>query len=130
MVLFASILWDNDFVPLFDGAGVNLGTANMPVQQSEYRNLYALMLSQHPMMADRVKSVIANVSAGLNAEINEYGSQRGSPHYADASMEPLLDMMQQIKANTTVDLFRSNAAFRSDSRIRIRIQLLRATLWN
>jgi hypothetical protein len=107
LVLFASILWDNDFVPLFDGAGISLGTANMPVQQSEYRNLFALMLAGHPMMSERAKTVISNVSASLNAEINEYGSQRGSPHYANASMEPLLDMMQQIKANTPIDLFRS-----------------------
>lgn len=58
------------------------------------------------MMSDRAKTVISDVSTSLNAEINEYGSQRGSPHYANASMEPLLDTMQQIKANTPIDLFR------------------------
>src|SRR5262249_50373304 len=49
--LFANILWDNDFVPMFTTAGVNLGTPNMPVQEQQYRDLYALMLPNVTAMA-------------------------------------------------------------------------------
>jgi hypothetical protein len=38
--LFASVLMDDDFVPLSNAAGVNLGTPNMPVQQSQYRKVH------------------------------------------------------------------------------------------
>jgi hypothetical protein len=31
--LFGAVLWDDDFVPMFDGHQLNLGTANMPVQE-------------------------------------------------------------------------------------------------
>src|SRR5262249_20363783 len=52
--LFASVLWDDDFVPLQADAaghllhGLNLGTANMPVQYQGYRDSYALFLGADP----------------------------------------------------------------------------------
>ena len=52
-VLFANVLWDDDVVPLFEGHGLNLGTANMPVQQQAYRDFYALLLAEHPTLRDR-----------------------------------------------------------------------------
>src|SRR5262249_2458141 len=41
--LYGYILWDDDFVPLFEH-GQNLGTPNMPVQQLSYRDLLVLMM--------------------------------------------------------------------------------------
>src|SRR5437899_3041088 len=99
-VLFASVLWDNDFIPLFDGSGVNLGTPNMPAQESEYRNLYALALAHHPDMKDRANTALSTATASLNAEINSSGAHRASPHYVGASFEPLLDVVLQIKLAT------------------------------
>src|SRR5207248_1558043 len=90
-VLFASVLWDNDFVPMFDGHGLNLGTANMPVQQSEYRDLYALVLRDHLDLA--VKNAISN----LHETVSETGAAMGSTHYIGASMGPLLSTLQQIQ---------------------------------
>ncbi|MFN7918877.1 MAG: hypothetical protein U0Q16_02200 [Bryobacteraceae bacterium] len=52
-VFYANLLFDNDFVPMFNGHGLNMGTQNMPVQQIGYRDLYALMMRNHPMMAGR-----------------------------------------------------------------------------
>ena len=105
--LFGNILWDNDLVPLTGQAGVNLGTANMPVQQSQYRNLYAVLLSELPVMKDRESQAVSIVDRNLKEEISASGAQRASPHYADASMEPLLDMAQQLKIKGIADLFQS-----------------------
>jgi hypothetical protein len=52
-VLFAAILWDNDFVPLDNAEGFNLGTPNMPVQQWACRNQFAVFLADQPEMAAR-----------------------------------------------------------------------------
>jgi len=112
MVLFGAALWDDDIVPLFDGHGLNLGTANMPVQQTQYREMYTLMLADHPMMATRANLVSQSVSGNLRAEINEFGAQRGSPHYAGASMGPLLSTLQQLQINTASDLFQTEDRIR------------------
>src|SRR5262249_18675940 len=51
--LYGYILWDDDFVPLFEH-GQNLGTLNMPIQQTSYRDLLALMMPYHPALAPKV----------------------------------------------------------------------------
>src|SRR5439155_207099 len=43
-VLFANVLWDDDVVPLFEGHGLTLGTANMPVQQQGYRDFCSRLM--------------------------------------------------------------------------------------
>jgi hypothetical protein len=106
-VLFANILFDNDFVPMFEGHGLNMGTANMPVQQSEYKDLYAILLSFQPMMQGRVESAERNALANLHHTVNEYGAHMGSTHYIGASMGPLLSTLQQLKTAGIVDAFRS-----------------------
>jgi hypothetical protein len=107
LALFCNLLWDDDLAPLNGKAGVNLGTANMPVQQSQYRNLYAVMLARNPAMKEHAASVTAQVAKSLEAEINSWGAQRASPHYADASMEPLLDAARQIDLAGMGNLFQS-----------------------
>lgn len=107
LALFCNLLWDDDLVPLTGKAGVNLGTANMPVQQSQYRNLYAIMLSRNPAMKEHADAVAASVAKSLETEINSAGAQRASPHYADASMEPLLDTAQQLRMARMANLFQS-----------------------
>jgi hypothetical protein len=108
-VLFASILWDNDFVPLFDGHGLNLGTANMPVQQTEYRDLYALLLSGHPMMRGRVDLAVRNALSNLHETVSETGAAMGSTHYIGAAMGPLLSTLQQIQTAGVGDPFRDES---------------------
>lgn len=109
-VLFANVLWDSDFVPMFDGHGLNMGTANMPVQQGEYRDLYALLLAHHPMMnmpKERVESACRNALANLHNTVNESGAAMGSTHYIGASMGPLLSVLQQLQTAGIVDAFKA-----------------------
>ena len=96
-VLFANVLFDSDFVPMFDGHGLNMGTANMPVQQGEYRDLYALFLAHHPMMKERVESARQNALANLHHTVNESGAHMAGTHYIGASMGPLLSTLQQLQ---------------------------------
>jgi hypothetical protein len=114
-VLFGEVLWDDDFVPMFwqegdpgvGDPGLNLGTANMPVQQRGYRDLYALMLGDQPWMREHVRSVVASAAKDLHATVNEAGAHMGSTHYIDAAMGPLLSTLQQIQTSGTGDPFRS-----------------------
>src|SRR5262249_23212678 len=96
--LFASILWDEDFVPL-TAAEANLGTANMPIQYVQYRNMYALLMGQIPLMAGHLAEVAGNTQLNFQGEINEYGAHRASPHYVEASQGPLLSVAQQLQLN-------------------------------
>jgi len=106
-VLFANVLWDSDFVPMFDGHGLNMGTANMPVQQSEYRDLYALLLAHHPMMQGRVESARQNALDNLYHTVSESGAHMAGTHYIGASMGPLLSTLQQSKIAGVVNAFKT-----------------------
>jgi hypothetical protein len=105
--LFANILWDNDFVPLFTEHGLNLGTENMPVQQQGYRNFYALLLADHPMMQIRAKEVASQTIETLRRIVNEHGAEIGSPHYIGASFVPILNLLLQIRMLGNADPFKT-----------------------
>lgn len=105
--LFASVLWDDDFVPLFDGHGLNLGTANMPIQQQGYRAFYALLLAEHPGMQQRAEEIPARVENVVKTIINEHGAPIGSPHYVGASFGPTLNTLLQVKELGGRDPFRT-----------------------
>jgi hypothetical protein len=94
--LYGYILWDDDFVPLFDH-GQNLGTANMPIQQMSYRDLMVLMMPHHPALTSKVAGVRARAVELLNKSVNEQGAALGSNHYLQASMGPVVNIMQQQK---------------------------------
>jgi len=98
--LFAAVLWDSDFVPMFDGHGLNLGTANMPVQQNQYRDLYALLLGR-----DR-QGVFSRALDNLHQTVNDSGAAMGSTNYIVASMGPLLTTLQQLQTAGLADAFR------------------------
>ena len=106
-VLFGSILHDNDFVPLDNWQGINLGTANMPVQQQNYRQMYALFLARHPMMKDRAKGVAGAATQMLKQTVNEHGAHMGSLHYVGAANGPLLATFQQLQMAGVYDGFAS-----------------------
>ena len=106
LVFYASTLWDDDHAPLSVPAGVNLGTANMPVQQQNYREMYALFLATHPMMKGRSEGVGERALAMVRGTINEYGAHMGSTHYIGAAMGPLLSTLQQLKQLGLVDPFK------------------------
>ena len=99
-VLFANVLWDSDFVPMFDGHGLNLGTANMPVQQNQYRDLYAVLLGRD------TQGAVSRALYNLRQTVNESGAAMGSTHYIGASMGPLLSTFQQLQTAGIADAFR------------------------
>ena len=103
--LFAHILWDDDFVPLFEGHGLNLGNPNMPVNQGNARALIALLLSGHPAMKAHAESVQKAALADLQGTVNEYGAHMGSVHYVGASAYPLIGTFQQLKMIGRYDAF-------------------------
>lgn len=106
-VLFANVLWDNDFVPMDNHHGINLGTANMPVQQAAYRNFYALLLARHPDMVQRARLVEGAVRRTVKDIINEHGAEIGCPHYIGASFEPTLTSLLQLKQLGREDPFKA-----------------------
>ncbi|MHB9134065.1 MAG: hypothetical protein ACYDBB_23595 [Armatimonadota bacterium] len=105
---FANILWDDDFVPLMTDANgnwtcsLNMGTANMPVMQTGYRDTYALFLSSHPSMAPHVPEVATRTHNTLDSIVNDFGAEIGSPHYAGASIIPTnnLELQQRMIGQT------------------------------
>ena len=104
--LFAAVLWDNDFVPLDNHHGINLGTPNMPVQQAGYRDQYAVFMAADPVMRQRATAAAQRVSQNLRADINEHGSHLACVHYIGASMGPTLTLMQQFQQAGLKDFFR------------------------
>jgi hypothetical protein len=106
--LFANVLWDDDFVPMQSGTGLNLGTANMPVQEQGYRDFYALFLSQDPDMSARAQGVGSRALATLDRIVNTYGAEMGSSHYISASIEPTLNTLLQVQMLGGSDPFQTD----------------------
>jgi len=105
--LFAYVLWDNDFVPMDNRMGFNLGTANMPQQQQGNRYFYALLLANHPDFVPRAALVQNNVLIQVRQQINEDGAHFGAPHYIGAAFTPTLNTLMQIKQLGEADPFRN-----------------------
>lgn len=107
--LYGYLLWDDDFVPLQDGHGLNLGTPNMPVMQASYRQTYALWLANHPAFRERAARVRSEASGLLAATVNEHGAAIGSSGYILASLAPITNTLQQLKVLGAEDPFRTEA---------------------
>ncbi len=105
LIFYASTIWDDDHAPLSVPAGVNLGTANMPIQQQNYREMYALFLPEHPMMEGRTGGVGERALNMVRRTINEHGAHMGCTHYIGAAMGPLMSTLQQLKQLGLVDAF-------------------------
>ena len=105
--LFAYVLWDNDFVPMDNWEGINLGTPNMPQQQQGYRYFYALLLAGHPHFAARASMVEDKVLMQVQQQINDSGAHFGAPHYISAAFAPTLNTLMQVKQLGRSDPFRS-----------------------
>ena len=105
-LFYAAVLWDDDHAPLSVPSGVNLGTANMPVQQQGYRDMYALYLASHPLMKGRTEGVWERARNMVRGTINEHGAHMGCTHYIGAANGPLLSTLQQLKQAAIVDAFK------------------------
>ncbi len=106
VALFGTLLWDNDFVPLDNHQGINLGTPNMPVQQAGYRDQFALFLSGEPSFGARAQAATARVVETLCHDILDNGAHLACVHYIGAGMGPTLTLMQQLQQAGIVDFFK------------------------
>jgi hypothetical protein len=109
LAFFAALLWDDDFAPLSGDSGMGLGTANMPVQEKQYRYMYALFAPMIPGMAARVATFPSMSTQDLNFQLDPDGAHMGAPHYMSASMEPTLGIAQQLKIAGLANPFRTEA---------------------
>ena len=104
--MMARIEWDNDNVPFFDSAGINFGPANMSFQyQSNGRNFFALLFAQDPAFRDRAAAVTGITRANLIGAFYDNGASFGTPHYTQATIDPILFVMLQLKQAGVVNLF-------------------------
>lgn len=117
IAMMARIVWDDNNVPLIDSAGVNFGPANMAFQ---YRNngrfFFALLLANDPEFSDRAHHVLQMIKDDIDEAVYNNGSSFGSPHYIQATLEPLLFSMLQLKNAGMTDLFRSNKKIKDFAR--------------
>lgn len=104
--LFAAVLWDNDFVPMDNSHGINLGTPNMPVQQAGYRDQFALFMAGEPWFRAHAQAAAARVAETLRHDILENGAHLACVHYIGAGMGPTLTLMQQLQQGGLKDLYR------------------------
>jgi hypothetical protein len=107
-VLFGSVVWDNDFVPIDNHEGFNMGTANMPIQMAMCRNMYSQFLATHPLFVERSKKVAMESSGSLNWVFNEHGIVSQSPHYTGASVWPTLNLLNMVRQRSGIDPYAKN----------------------
>lgn len=109
--LMARLLWDNDYVPFFDSSGINFGTANMNYQyRNNGRNFFALLFSKDPEFSQRAARVLEETRKDLSTAISPNGISFASPHYTQATIDPILYTMLQLRNAQMGDLFRENSA--------------------
>lgn len=104
--LFANILWDNDYVPVDNHHGFNMGTANMPQMFGGFRNFYALLLASHPMMKERVAGLAAGANNWVRQVLNEHGVSFSGSGYQHAAVAPPLNIWQRLQRLGSADVFR------------------------
>ncbi|MFI5299914.1 MAG: hypothetical protein ACHREM_17640, partial [Polyangiales bacterium] len=105
--LFACVMWSEEYYPLTNAGGFNLGTANMPLSHAAYREEIALMFSSSPTMQPHIPAILAGATERLRAMVGESGAPIGSSHYMDASVTPTLHLLLRLRESGVADLFRT-----------------------
>lgn len=96
--LMGQIVWDDNNVPAFDSSGVNMGPANMAFQyDNNARVFFALLLANNPAFKKRAAAIAARVQKDLDNSIYPNGASIGTPHYTQASVEPIFYTMLQLR---------------------------------
>lgn len=102
--VFASVLWDEDFVPFSGVAQVGLGLANNQGQHQSYRDFYALYLGADSAWSERANEVSSRAMTTFNSFVNEQGSPNASTGYLAANLWPVLNVLLQVRELRGQDL--------------------------
>jgi hypothetical protein len=95
LALFAYLLWDDDFTPLFTGHGLNL--AQGPVQYGQIRDYFAMQLARHPSFRARAEAAEWRTLDSLHTYVNEHGAGIACTHYLQPYLEPILTALLQFR---------------------------------
>ena len=90
---------DGDVTPIDNYVSnvVNLGTQNMPAQYVSARGTFSIGFTNHPIFGTNAFSDYLNSSNTLTTILNAYGASIGSPHYAGASVQPILGNLLEAR---------------------------------
>ena len=80
----------------------------MPVQQQGIRNLFSIMLKDHPSFSDRNNIALTSSKNILNTAFNDSGASLSSPHYSGSSIVPTTDVFRQLQVARLDDQYSSN----------------------
>ena len=103
--LFATALWDHDVAPMQADCGMNWGPANMASMWCGTRYNYTLFLADHPTFQNKVESVRKDALGLLDNYTGESGACTAGSHYTEASMTPILNLLQQMQMRGVTDAF-------------------------
>ena len=103
--LFATALWDHDVAPMQSDCGMNWGPANMASMWCGTRYNYTLFLADHPNFRNKVESVRKDALGLLYNYTGESGACTAGSHYTEASMTPILNLLQQMQMRGVADAF-------------------------
>ncbi len=106
--LFARILWDDDFVPLFVEHGLSMGNPNQVQAYTGQRWFFALILQEDPEFNARAAEVPVKLEEILAVQINDDGAARGTPHYLQPTMDLVAFTGLQMRNAGVEDIFLSD----------------------
>ena len=67
-----------------------------------------MLLAQDPEFSERARQAAVKVNEDINISVYANGASFGSPHYTQATLDPILFSMLQLKQAGVADLFRTN----------------------
>jgi hypothetical protein len=112
--MMARVVWDDDHVPMFDSAEVNYGNGNMYLQYNNNgRSFFSLLFANDPEFSARAKKVAKVTKKEIQLAIYESGASFSCPHYTQAAIDPILQVMLQLKQAEIADLFLQSTRIRS-----------------
>ena len=103
--LYATALWDQDVAPMQADCGMNWGPANMASMWRGTRYNYTLFLAAHPDFRKAVETVRKDALELLYTYTGESGACTAGSHYTEASMTPILNLLQQMQMRGVTDAF-------------------------